>query len=231
MSLSKKTFIIIITTIIGLMVVMYLISRLILLVSFEKLENEKVLKNIQIAYDALIGNIENFNRSNGDWAIWDDTYRFIDNPNQKYIEENLPVKSLTNLKINYIFFINKRGDLIYSKGVSLIENKEVSIPSELANFIRKDSLLKHHENDESSIKGIVMISNLPMLVTSRPVIHSSGKGPYNGIIIMLRILDSIEILNLSKLAHIPIKIDIYKNFSGSDSMHVSHSISEPLKFL
>jgi PAS domain S-box-containing protein len=230
MSLTKKSMVITISTIICLMVAMYLTSRFILRTSLEKLEHEKTLKNLQIAYDVLISDIENFNRSNGDWAIWDDTYRFIKRPNKKYIVENLPERSFINLKINYIFFLDEDGKLIFSKGVSLIENKETSVPIDFTNYIKDDTLLKQHKSDESSTKGIIIISNTPMLVTSRPVIHSNGRGPSNGTIIMLRVLDSIGIFNLSNLAHIPIKIFNYKDINQSELKPVFLSLSKINKY-
>ncbi|MEM2030942.1 MAG: CHASE4 domain-containing protein, partial [Archaeoglobaceae archaeon] len=50
-----------------------------------------------------------------DWAFWDDTYEFIEDRNERYIASNLVERTFIDAKINMILFINKNGEVMFSK--------------------------------------------------------------------------------------------------------------------
>ncbi len=79
MTLRKRTLISIGLTIIALIPVLYIASRVIVLGSFAVLDI--------------------FTR---DWAAWDNTYEFIQDVNQDYIEANLVASTFSSAELNFI---------------------------------------------------------------------------------------------------------------------------------
>jgi len=48
---------------------------------------------------------DDFNYRFADWSEWDDTYTFVKDANEDYIEENLTPEALTILDVNLVLFI------------------------------------------------------------------------------------------------------------------------------
>ena len=73
--------------------------------------------------------------------------------------------------------------------------------------------LKHHpfliaHNDVlSSIKGVVLLSDRTMMISSHPIVTSEDKGPIRGTLIMGRTLNSNYIQSLSKDLHLMLSIE------------------------
>jgi sensor domain CHASE-containing protein len=69
---------------------------------FVKVEKEDSERNVKRVLDAFTEIVNNLSIKASDWAKWDDTYRFIEDKNQDYIQSNLTDEALTDLKLNII---------------------------------------------------------------------------------------------------------------------------------
>ncbi|PWR72046.1 CHASE4 domain-containing protein [Methanospirillum lacunae] len=58
---------------------------------------------------------ETFERITLDYAKWDETYDFIREPDDRYLQENLQVRSLKNLGITYVSITDADGKTLYLK--------------------------------------------------------------------------------------------------------------------
>jgi sensor domain CHASE-containing protein len=85
-----------------------------------------------------------------DWACWDDTYSFIEDRNQQFIESNIQNQTFTGLKINTIIFVNNTGSVVYAKSFDINTEKEESVPEGLLKLIENGTLLTKSENDSIS---------------------------------------------------------------------------------
>ncbi len=106
MSIRKRSLIQVISIVTGLIAVTYLISRLILLNGFIKLEERDTQKNVMVAQGVLSDKIKNLDTKISDWANWDDAYKFVEDPNPDFIKSNLADQALLDLKIDFMIFIN-----------------------------------------------------------------------------------------------------------------------------
>ena len=50
-----------------------------------------------------------------DWAAWDDTYDFVQEPNDRYVRSNLPDAFLSQLRIDLFAIVDEHGDVIWSR--------------------------------------------------------------------------------------------------------------------
>ena len=105
MSIRKKTLAIIGITFLLLIGVLVVASQIVVLGGFAHLENEAAHVNGQRAINEIGDTLSTLNATVGDWAPWDDTYIFVEDRNEAYVESNLTVSTLANLQVNFMIFI------------------------------------------------------------------------------------------------------------------------------
>ncbi len=212
MNIRKKTLVVIIITFIFLIILLYIISRVILLGGFIDLEKKTVTRNVERAVNALQDEYLSLAAVTGDWAPWDDTYRFVKDLNKSYSEANLQNTTLVNLRVNIVIFTNSSGKVVCSKAVDLDTGKDIHVTESLNKFLNNSPLL-NHQSTTSSVEGIIMFQGKPMIVSSRPILTNEWEGPSRGTLIMGRFIDEPEINRLREITSL--SINIYK-FSAID---------------
>jgi len=198
MTLRKKTLIIIGITFLVLMTIAYIGAKNILLDSSKRVEENNTRQNVSRVYSTLSAELSSMEAIMGDWAAWDDTYAFIEDANEEYIESNLVDGTFAGLDINLMLFIDNTGKTIFGKAVDLVSEEEVPIPPGLQAHLAENDLLLFHAGTESSITGLINIPEGPMLVASQPILTSDDEGPIHGTLIMGRYLDTAKIEKLAE---------------------------------
>ena len=88
--------------------------------------------------------IETLNRI--DWANWDDSYNFVQDRNEAYIESNLYPESLATINVNMLLFIDTSGQLVYGKAIDLQSLEEKPVPQDLISYLSRNDVLWHHSD-------------------------------------------------------------------------------------
>jgi signal transduction histidine kinase len=196
-----KTIIIICCTVFILSAFLLSMSHLIILRSFQDLEDRMVRKSVEQALGALSSSIEELDSIAVDWASWDDTYAFIEDLNPMYIRSNLVDETFINLRLNMILYYDLEGHLVYGKAFDLERKMEVPVP---------DSLLHHLKLEDSlstePVRGLVILPEAPLLLSSRPITRSDGSGPVKGLLMMGRYLDDEEVRRLASVINLNMEI-------------------------
>ena len=123
-----------------------------------------------------------------DWACWNDTYSFIEDRNQQFIDSNIQDQTFTGLKINTIIFVNKTGSVVYARSFDIITGEEEPVPERLFKLVEEGTLLTKSEND--SLSGLILLDKDPMFISCHPILTSSGNGPVKGTLIFGKYFDS-----------------------------------------
>jgi PAS domain S-box-containing protein len=206
MSLRRKTLLIIGLTIVSLLAVLYTTSRIILLSSFAGLEEQHTRQNVERALSALSDELYVLDTMVFDWASWDDTYAFIEDANEDYIESNLVDETFVDPRLNFMLFVHSSGQTVFGKGFDLQNEEEVPVPQSLLEHLADNVLLLRHPDTESSAGGIVLLPEGPMLVASRPILTSEEEGPIRGTLMMGRYLTPAEIERLAEITHLSLTV-------------------------
>lgn len=204
MRLHKRTFFTIVLGATVLVVVIFLASWIAIMGGFSRLEKISVQRNIFRAQEVVADRLNNLAVKLADWTTWDDTYVFIEDKNQAYIQSNLQPLVLDNLKIETMMFFNARGELVHSLCAQHPGTKP-HLPSE--DFKKSLGVLLAHQDEKSSIEGIVMLDEGPLLVASRPIIKSDGQGPMRGTVIFAAQLDVTEMQRLSQIVRAEMSVE------------------------
>jgi PAS domain S-box-containing protein len=218
-TLRHKTVTIIGLTLGLIIVVLFFITREIVHSGFKKVENVQVLgvdkiersetrQNVERVEDALDNAIANLATQEADWAQWDDTYRFVVDRNPAYIHSNLSEEALTTLKINFVLMLNKKNEIVFGAGFDLGKNKITDVSEGLKKYLSPASFLVKHDSIESSISGILMLPENPLMIVSRPIVKSNGTGPIRGTLLFAKYLTGEEIQLVAAMTHL--KVTMYR---------------------
>ncbi len=206
MTLRKKTLLSIGITMICLLIALYGISSTLFLGDFIKLERERVVNSAERISNILHDDLSALSSAVGDWAAWDDTYSFIKDGDPLYVKKNLPDETYSDLKLNLILFVDSSGEVIFGRGFDLLQKKGLPVHERLKERIITDSVFLRHNSVDSSVQGIILLPEGPMLVASRPILTSERKGPIRGSMIFGRYLNDEEIYRWSEITKLSVKM-------------------------
>jgi PAS domain S-box-containing protein len=176
-----------------------LISWVLVMGGFSQLEARFVQRNISRSQEVIQDRLNNLTVKLSDWANWDDTYAFVEDKNEAYIKSNLTGNALELLKIGRMIFFNARGELVYTISYAPETGVNFLLPQGLRQQLIQGSVLLTHANEQSTVTGIMMLPEGPMLVASKPIVHSDGKGPIRGTVIFTTPLNSAEMQLLGNI--------------------------------
>ena len=206
MSLRKQTLLIIGLTSLGLIGALYLFSQTILLSSYVVLENEHVRQNVQRAVDALNEELAVLNRFAGDYAAWDDTCAYVQGNYPGYPKTNLTRSTFIELNLNLLVILDSGGTPLFARQFDPQLEREVPLSAGLQPLLAAGSYLLRHPEPMSSVSGIVLLPEAPMLIASRPIVTSEYQGPIRGTLIMGRYLDDQRIQHLADVTHLTLGV-------------------------
>lgn len=206
MRLHHKALLMVGISLVGLNLVLYAIASTILFGSFKRVEEAATRELVRDAVDAISQSADQFNQRFADWSAWDDTYAFVAGESPNYAAVNLSPGSLTSIRVNLAIFVDRAGQIVYAKQFDLTTQKLSPIPEALRQHLQPGNLLFNHPDRNSSISGILMLPEGPMLIAARPIITSEGKGPIRGTLIFGRLLSIEEMSHLSELTRLSLTI-------------------------
>lgn len=198
MTLRNKSFIVIGFTLLCLILFFYSASSTIMTGGFLQIEQKQVIRDLDRAAILISNDISDLNGEAGDWAFWDDTYEFIGNGDPEYIERNIPDTTFIDLRLNLMLYINSSGGIVFGRAFDIQKKTELPIPGSFRD-ISPSSILLRHSDENSSIKGIILLPEGPLLIASRPIMDTERKRPIRGSLIWGRYLNDEEIERLSEI--------------------------------
>jgi signal transduction histidine kinase len=201
-ALRTKTLILLILTILGLLTALYIPLRLIVLGSFLDLEAQTTRTEVERAGNALQTAITKLDDSTTGYATWDNTYAFVQDHDERYLDVDLADPSFPAEDINLALIVDNAGQVVAAKAYDLAQQRNVPVvPFFLQPSVTQGNLFKHTTLD-SSMTGFVMLPEGPMLVASRPILTSDKQGPIRGTLLMGRFLDASLIEQLAEATHL-----------------------------
>jgi two-component system, sensor histidine kinase and response regulator len=180
----------------------------ILLESFKTIEQRNVRKDTERVLDALVYDLKTLQGQAGDWAEWDDMYDFVESGSPEFLSRNISKTNFVNLRLNLMLFINASGRIVFSTGFDEGSGELTVVPNELLqHFMPGSPFLEARDGgasagNEGIARMILLDDGAPILVASRPILTSQGKGPSRGFLIMGRNLDASEIKRINEMTHL-----------------------------
>lgn len=222
MKITTKAILIVGLALLSVTMILHFVLSDISAESFSQLEARQVTRNVDRAINAISNEITNLDTITLDWAWWDDTYTFIEDANEHYINSNLGEDTLEGLSLNLMVYINSAGQTIFSSGFDS-EQGLMPVPESLEQRLSSDSPLVHHLESDSKVAGILSLPEGPLIIAARPILPSNGEGPIRGSLIFGRYLDDAVITTLSEMAEMEIHISPYDNLPLSPDVEAAQA--------
>ena len=204
MNITRRTLLIIASLLVFQLLVFYLTSRAFFLQNFAQLEEQWAISNVKRALVFLESQEQNLIAIAQDWAAWDDTYYFVQEPTEDYIKSNLVDETFESLGINLMLFINISGKLVFGKAYDLEAHQEVPLPEGWEEHFHPGSPLLHHTDPKDGKVGLITLPKGPMLIASYPIVTSEEEGPIMGTFVMGYYLTQAHAEKLSKVVRSPV---------------------------
>lgn len=206
MGLRQKTLITIGLTLIMMVFLIYSLTSAMLLGDYKSLEKQNIIQNGERAIELIAEELELVKSVVKDWAPWDDTYLFVQNKNQDYIDNNLMESTFTNLKINFLVYFNMGGEVIHCRYTNLKNGTQEDCPDSLINFFVSNPSLLRDEQHSETLAGIALLAEHPTFLAFAPILTSQFKGPIKGTLVAGRYLNPSEIEKMSSKSKLSINI-------------------------
>jgi signal transduction histidine kinase len=186
---------------------LHLVTALLLHPSYQAIENSEINQSLTQLDNVINYRLTSLESITKDYATWDDTYRFIQDKNQGYISNNLVDSTFNNLKINVLAFVNLNKSIVYCKSFDLNNSAQIETSNEMTNFVSSNNNLWNFSSvNSSSVSGLILMDDKPMLIATKPILTSNGVGPIMGGVLFGRYLDAIELRNLKQITNLDFSI-------------------------
>ncbi len=184
----------------------YTIQRRVILPSFESLEAESARTDMERVARALDRELTQLMTFSADWGNWIDTYRFMEDHGQEFIDVNMNPSFLNSSGIELVGFLDREGRYVWRQGY----DAGVHEPLRFA-LLDDDGLESSHPFLPSIVngtrnQGIVLTEHGPMLLTLSPILDGNGNGPHRGAVLMGRLLTTGRIAQLAEQAQVQLTV-------------------------
>lgn len=190
MSVRGKALLIYFISFLFIIIFTFTAFRFIIFKYIDRVETQNLNNNFK-AVTAILDREEiDIQRTCADWAAWDDTYGFLLGENKElYIKNNIQNYTLRQLNLNFMFFIDKKGNLVFSETGSLEDRTKRILMDELFNKKSKFSQEIVFKNNSDEHSGVLMVNGKLFIISYAPVTTSDGKAPSDGGLIIGRYVD------------------------------------------
>lgn len=221
MKISIKTVIALLATTICLILILNFVSNSVIQANFSKIETEQVTQTIGGIQVAVTNMVSAIDSELVTWSQLNSTYEFIQNQNADYQQTYLTVSSLSNLGVNFVFFLDPNGNFVTGMGLNLTTMQPMRIPQDIITQVSDNSLIWNLKNVGSDTRGFILSAEGPLMLASRPILMTNGAGPAMGVLIFATYYNSNEIKKLSYVMNFPTSLETIGSFEKENSIQNS----------
>lgn len=204
MNLRYKTIIIVSLLIAALLisVLLYTKVRNDQIRGFEELDKLNASRNMDRVLNVFNNSSSDMEVLVTDWGQWDDTYRFMVDHNEDYLESNITEATFLNANLEHFIYLSPQGEIIHSRSFDQAEEEFVPTPDDLLSSIVSESPMMGVLESGELFTGLLKLSDQTVFLYSYPVLTSDGEGPARGVLVMGRRLTDAIIDSVSEILQI-----------------------------
>ena len=164
------------------------IAKFIISNSYSHLEKAQTITNAERLTQVLSQEVDNLVSTSRDWAWWDDTYKFAQDGNQAYIDNNLAANALLTLSLDFFVIFNNDNELVYGQMLDLESEELIDQPLNMLSDLAPHVVNLNQEEIKQSKAGFSVIDQQPTLLSIQQILTNNRTGPVQGILIMGRLV-------------------------------------------
>ena len=172
---------------------------------FDKVETQYLQDHVERVKQSFGQSARTVERYVHDYAVWDDTYHFIEKPNPKYLEDNFSQDALANLRIAHALIYGKDLKLIAGRtlepGTKDLKVTDPRLAERVAPLAAE--LLR---SGKLSISGLLRLGDDMYLAAACQVLPTHPGRPVIGVFVHLRSVDKALVQEFSEILRIDLEI-------------------------
>ncbi len=188
---------------VGLLTLLFIMSTIVNSASFDKLEKDESLERVGILESALQNEVHAIYASTKDYATWGDTYSFMIDQNQTYVDVNLIPETFRNLEMSFIILVNTSGEIAFGKEYNRTTQALDPLPPGIIAHLSLDGMIVSNCIAGNETTGLIMVDGRPVLFAARPILTSEVLGPSEGALLMGRTMDDVLLNRLENSTGLP----------------------------
>ena len=226
MTLRKKTLLVVTVTLIALVVVLFFSIQSIVMGSIEDLERRDVTTQVQRVNEALDNRLSAMDQklrveANPGRASNRELYAAaLENEISKVSQThgNKLAEFIANLDMDVFLFSYSPDNIRWEQGYDDATRSLTPIPEGLLAQLGLNSPLLNPPKDDSSLVGLVLVPEGPMLVASVRILAQKEGGTIhdNAAMVMGRFLDKDEILKLEEQTQLDLAVTVFGDVQNTD---------------
>lgn len=219
-AITRKVILSLVSILLIFLILEYVILYRIVLPGFASLQTDNAFGNAKRCYDAITSELSHLDTLAYDWSAWDDTYKFVQDRNKAFLEANIIENVFSSGTFDMVFIINLKGEILSGSTYDPEKEEMVNLKEFNTESFSEDHYLLRHSSKDSSVCGLICTDKGLLMIASRPVITSEGKGPIRGVLIMGRFLNSAKIKRISDQVNVDFSITRVQRNKGNESYQI-----------
>lgn len=172
-----------------------------------KVEKMLLEDNLNRAGDAFVKSTKALQSLCRDWAWWNDSYNFLDEFNEEFVDSNLTPDVWTNLNVDIILFIDDNGDFYFSHSVEGMDSVEDCF---LTDGCAGEKIISNC--GLRGLSGLARINHRLMQISAQKIMPSAIEGTPRGTLVMGRFWGDQQLDKLGKDLHMNLE---FQDLTGS----------------
>jgi diguanylate cyclase (GGDEF)-like protein len=163
-----------------------LLCFVLLSVLFDRFEHEAARTELGRVEAVLLRDSQTLAEMVDDYARWDDTYRAVRGEYPEFMDDNITLTSVRNLRFQAVAMLDDRGQLLAARQLDQGELRTALEP-EWAQALSGASVLAQCHADR---EGMVWLPNVALMVARAPINNTAGNAKPTGCLVFARLMDA-----------------------------------------
>ncbi len=209
LGILAKTLLIVCTLVVVLTLSFLAVSFKLVTDKFQELEVDEARLNLERVVNDVGDSRKKLETIVGDWAPWDDTYIFIRELNQEFIEKNLSKEGFQTLGLDFMLFFDDSNQLVYSRFFYPHQPITTSPDTSVIYALKAAPSFFLFDSNQAKKSGIIRSKTTPVFVASAPIVTSTYEGPARGTLVIGRYLDQAKIEQIGAQTRVKLEAFAY----------------------
>jgi two-component system, NtrC family, sensor kinase len=183
-----------------------LVARFVLMPSFLELENKDAATAIRRVTYLLDRSLDQLAVGAMSWGNWSDTYRFTQDHNRAYVNDNITAVGLQQLDINLLVVVDATGKIIAHGSLDSLSEGKVDFNLTASEHLPAEFPWRANLKSGLPVQGFMQTNHGIMMLAGAPVLNGFGQGSPRGMVLMGRLLSRQEVISLGAQAQAALSV-------------------------
>ena len=202
-----------------------LVAGTILMPSFTELERRDAsiaMRRIEYALDSTLDQLAVPVMG---WGNWGDAYRFMQDHNRAFVDENLTKVGLKELNANAVIYVDLEGRFVASYQFDFNSDRPLDLDFMGGEALAPDFPWRANLRSERVVRGLLQTNRGILMMAAAPVLDGFGRGPSRGMVMIGRLLTADEIKRIGAQAQADLAMLAPSNEHPSDRIIETENVT------